>query len=185
MGSFSSIIFLFGVSFIYGVSGTIVLTDLKDLFLWIFSFNSFFLSFESLSKGLTFFEIETFFNHDNESFAYYRNFSESSAIKIKSIYNKFILFRNQTSYFEFLNVYFYNQFSGKGVTCLEYSINLIIEKYIEESGFTPDVFKHIKTSINPHDLYVGDKKNELFNYLSILSAVMTEKNLYGSSCESF
>ena len=42
LGSLSTALFLLGVTFIYGLSGSIVLTDFKDFFIWIFSTNSFF-----------------------------------------------------------------------------------------------------------------------------------------------
>ena len=42
LGSLSTALFLFGITFVYGLSGSILLTDFKDFFIWVFSANSFF-----------------------------------------------------------------------------------------------------------------------------------------------
>lgn len=59
LGSLSTAFFLLGVTFVYGFSGSLLLTDLNDFFIWVFSTNSFFLSFESLSKALESFQVKT------------------------------------------------------------------------------------------------------------------------------
>ena len=56
LGSLSTALFLFGITFIYGLSGSILLTDFKDFFIWVFSANSFFLGFSSISQALEFFQ---------------------------------------------------------------------------------------------------------------------------------
>ena len=56
LGSLSTAIFLLGVTFIYGLSGSVLLTDFRDFFIWVFSANSFFLSFESIYKSLESFQ---------------------------------------------------------------------------------------------------------------------------------
>ena len=56
LGSLSTALFLFGITFIYGLSGSILLTDFKDFFVWVFSANSFFLGFSSISQALEFFQ---------------------------------------------------------------------------------------------------------------------------------
>jgi NADH:ubiquinone oxidoreductase subunit 2 (subunit N) len=56
LGSLSTAIFLLGVTFIYGLSGSVLLTDFRDFFIWVFSANSFFLSFESIYKALESFQ---------------------------------------------------------------------------------------------------------------------------------
>ena len=58
LGSLSTAFFLLGVTFVYGFSGSLFLTDLNDFFIWVFSTNSFFLSFESISKALENFQIK-------------------------------------------------------------------------------------------------------------------------------
>ena len=42
LGSLSTALFLLGVTFIYGLSGSVILTDFKDFFIWAFSANSLF-----------------------------------------------------------------------------------------------------------------------------------------------
>jgi len=59
LGSLSTAFFLLGVTYIYGFSGSLFLTDLNDFFIWVFSTNSFFLSFESLSTALENFQVKT------------------------------------------------------------------------------------------------------------------------------
>lgn len=56
LGSLSTALFLFGITFIYGLSGSILLTDFKDFFIWVFSANSFFLGFSSISQALEVFQ---------------------------------------------------------------------------------------------------------------------------------
>lgn len=56
LGSLSTALFLLGVTFIYGLSGSLLLTDFKDFFIWIFSTNSFFLSLDSIYKALEVFQ---------------------------------------------------------------------------------------------------------------------------------
>lgn len=56
LGSLSTALFLLGITFIYGLSGSILLTDFKDLFIWVFSANSFFLGFDSISQALESFQ---------------------------------------------------------------------------------------------------------------------------------
>nr|YP_010134166.1 NADH dehydrogenase subunit 2 [Navicula veneta]QWM93656.1 NADH dehydrogenase subunit 2 [Navicula veneta] len=65
LGSLSTALFLLGVTFIYGLSGSVILTDYKDFFIWIFSTNSFFLSFDSIYKALEIFQEKTDVANDN------------------------------------------------------------------------------------------------------------------------
>lgn len=59
LGSLSTALFLFGITFIYGLSGSILLTDFKDFFIWAFSVNSFFLGFDSIAQALEAFQEKT------------------------------------------------------------------------------------------------------------------------------
>lgn len=65
LGSLSTAIFLLGTTFIYGLSGSILLTDFKDFFVWVFSINSFFLSFDSIFKALEAFQERFMFSDDS------------------------------------------------------------------------------------------------------------------------
>jgi len=67
LGSLSTALFLLGVTFIYGLSGSLLLTDFKDFFIWVFSTNSFFLSLESISKALDVFQEKTCAIEDSET----------------------------------------------------------------------------------------------------------------------
>ena len=80
LGSLSTAIFLLGVTFVYGLSGSVLLTDFRDFFIWVFSANSFFLSFESIYKGL-------------ESFQEKTNITESA--KLQAISDKLDLFKTK------------------------------------------------------------------------------------------
>jgi NADH:ubiquinone oxidoreductase subunit 2 (subunit N) len=59
LGSLSTALFLFGITLIYGLSGSIVFTDFKDFFIWVFSLNSIFLSSELFSHLLELFQEKT------------------------------------------------------------------------------------------------------------------------------
>lgn len=59
LGSLSTALFLLGITFIYGLSGSILLTDFKDFFIWVFSANSFFLGFDSIAQALEVFQEKT------------------------------------------------------------------------------------------------------------------------------
>ena len=59
LGSLSTALFLLGVTFLYGLSGSILLTDFKDFFIWVFSANSFFLGFDSIAQALESFQEKT------------------------------------------------------------------------------------------------------------------------------
>lgn len=85
LGSFSTIIFLFGSNLIYGLSGSISIIDFKDLFVWVFSANSFFLSFDSISKALESFPDKTFKLENN-------NLKD-----VQTIYDKFLILKTKTS----------------------------------------------------------------------------------------
>ena len=56
LGSLSTALFLLGVTFLYGLSGSVLLTDFKDFFIWVFSAGSFFLSFEHITEALNVFQ---------------------------------------------------------------------------------------------------------------------------------
>ena len=84
LGSFSTVIFLFGSNLVYGLSGSISIVDFKDLFIWIFSANSFFLSFESISKALESFQTQTFKSEN------------SNCKELQTIYDKFLILKNNT-----------------------------------------------------------------------------------------
>lgn len=93
IGSFSTIIFLLGINLIYGISGSICIFDFKDLFVWVFSVNSFFLSFDNLPKRLEFFQLEKTFS--NQEYKFFDN--NFSLINLKTIFNNLLIFKNKVS----------------------------------------------------------------------------------------
>lgn len=56
LGSLSTALFLLGITMIYGLSGSILLTDFKDFFIWVFSTSSFFFSLDSFSEAFELFQ---------------------------------------------------------------------------------------------------------------------------------
>lgn len=84
LGSLSTAIFLLGITFVYGLSGSVFLTDFRDLFIWVFSANSFFLSFSSISDGM-------------ESFQKKMSFADldSDSVKLQAIFDKLELFKQK------------------------------------------------------------------------------------------
>ena len=87
LGSLSTALFLLGVTFIYGLSGSILLTDFKDFFIWVFSTNSFFLSFESIPKALEIFQEKTDINNESEV-ASLQIMSDKIDLLKKPVYNE-------------------------------------------------------------------------------------------------
>jgi len=83
LGSLSTAIFLLGVTFIYGLSGSVLLTDFKDFFIWVFSANSFFLSLDSIYKALESFQEKTCLSED------------SSTTKLQIVLDKLELLKNK------------------------------------------------------------------------------------------
>ncbi len=89
LGSFSSGLFLFGSSIIFGLTGSVNFEDFKDLFFWSFSNNTALLASGSLIRAFTKFE-EDVLNCGNELY--------DSEKHLKSIVDKFIILK-QHSYF--------------------------------------------------------------------------------------
>lgn len=115
IGSFSTIIFLLGVNLIYGVSGSISIFDFKDLFVWVFSLNSFFLSFDNLTKGLEFFQLEKSFSTNQEHKSFEDDFF---LISLKTIFNNFLILKNKVSISLSDSFYFINEITQEDV-CFE------------------------------------------------------------------
>ena len=77
IGSLSTALFLLGVTFVYGFSGSLVLTDFNDFFIWVFSTNSFFLSLDSVSKALESFNTQISVIDENPSISKLQVISDS------------------------------------------------------------------------------------------------------------
>lgn len=56
LGSLSTALFLLGVTLIYGLCGSILFSDFKDFFIWVFSTGSIFFALDSFSTNLEFFQ---------------------------------------------------------------------------------------------------------------------------------
>lgn len=66
LGSLSTALFLLGITMIYGLSGSILLTDFKDFFIWVFSTSSFFFSLDSFTQAFELFQEKTSVDTDSE-----------------------------------------------------------------------------------------------------------------------
>ena len=60
LGSLSTALFLFGTTFLYALSGSLLLTDFKDFFIWVFSTNSALLTASSIKQNCLGFLSEQF-----------------------------------------------------------------------------------------------------------------------------
>jgi NADH:ubiquinone oxidoreductase subunit 2 (subunit N) len=123
LGSLSTALFLLGVTFVYGFSGSLLLTDFNDFFIWAFSTNSFFFSFESIFKALESFQVKTN-TTENLSIAKLQLISDS----LDLLKNKIYLLALD---FEFLKPTFY-YFSTKTSGLFETNFcDSISEKFFE------------------------------------------------------
>ena len=100
LGSLSTALFLLGVTFIYGLSGSLLLTDFKDFFIWIFSTNSFFLSLDSIYKALEVFQEKTDVTGDSET------------SKVQVMLDKLDLLKNKAYFLSFEMESFKQVFNG-------------------------------------------------------------------------
>lgn len=146
LGSFSTAFLLLGITFVYGFSGSLLLTDFNDFFIWMFSVNSFFFSFDSLFKAFASFQTNTY---ATENFL---------VTKLNVISNNLDLFKKKTNFFE-LNFEFlkpnFDSFSTNTVDDIEISLarnlsekmfelyyNLeLTDCYFQTSSYQLDFFK--------------------------------------------
>ena len=56
LGSLSTALFLLGITLIYGLCGSILFSDFKDFFIWVFSTNSIFFALDFLSNNFELFQ---------------------------------------------------------------------------------------------------------------------------------
>nr|YP_010377431.1 NADH dehydrogenase subunit 2 [Navicula tsukamotoi]QYB23118.1 NADH dehydrogenase subunit 2 [Navicula tsukamotoi] len=94
LGSLSTALFLFGITMVYGSCGSILFTDFKDFFIWIFSANSIFFIYDSFSSVFEFFQ-------DNICFT-----ENSEVEKLKIIYKKLNFLDFSNVKFSFLKTRF-------------------------------------------------------------------------------
>lgn len=165
LGSFSTIVFLFGSNLIYGLTGSISIVDFKDLFVWVFSANSFFLSFESISNALESFQDKTSTKSNNYSIQ-----------TLQAIYNKFLILKSNTN----LNLFDFK--------CLLLTFG-IIETEIQRDGtlsevgtYVDELKEHIfrkmvqaKDEIN-NSFYLNNENQILKYYKDLVTDHLTEKS---------
>ena len=113
IGSFSTIIFLFGTNLIYGISGTISLIDFKNLFIWVFSINSFFLTIEYFLETLKFFQLEKAFNNED-----YRFSDTSSLITLRTTFDNLLILKTKT-YTPLSDAFFFSNIVKEYFFCTE------------------------------------------------------------------
>ena len=85
LGSLSTALFLLGITIIYGLSGSIVLSDFQDFFIWVFCTNSYLVSSDPISQLLDVFQEKNNVSVDLES------------TKLKVVSDKLALLGNQSS----------------------------------------------------------------------------------------
>lgn len=92
LGSFSTVLFLFGINLIYGFSGSMSIMDFKDMFTWNFSSNSFFFDqnsdSSSILKSLLSFHAASILMDELTG-------NESSCMKYEMVYDIFTVFPEQ------------------------------------------------------------------------------------------
>lgn len=89
LGSLSTALFLLGISLLYGLSGSLILTDFSDLFVWAFSVKSFSLSFDTLLNYLE-------FSQENSELS-----EDSVYIKLKLMSEKLNFLEEKSKFSEF------------------------------------------------------------------------------------
>lgn len=97
LGSFSTVIFLLGITLIYSVSGSLSIMDFKDLFPWTFSSNSYFVNQDgsSILKSLISFHAASLVLNELDTYSYY-------SIKNELTYDLFSIFPELTLDLDFL-----------------------------------------------------------------------------------
>lgn len=163
IGSLSTALFLFGVTFVYGFSGSLILTDFNDFFIWSFSTSSFFLSFESIAKALENFQVTT------------SGLGNSSIAKLQVILDSLDLIKIKTYYcgldFEFLK------------SILAYSSNYVIE--LSEIDLCKNIYHKMFYAYCNLDLIHITSQYQLQTYysISLLNNFLLENNFQNFSIE--
>jgi NADH:ubiquinone oxidoreductase subunit 2 (subunit N) len=171
LGSLSTAIFLLGVTFIYGFSGSVLLTDFKDFFIWVFSTNSAILSLESI------FDIFNSFQEKIDSN------TSSNCLNLKIVSDKFDFFKsdsvmpfNDNIMFHFIN----NLESVNDVTtffemlcCYQLLADL---ELVDSSFFDQNDISHtfLKININSlSNLFVNTELNSDSYFMTDVSFVVS------------
>jgi len=186
LGAFSSGLFLFGSSLIYGISGSINFADFKDLFFWAtpgYTTRTL-INLDSLSVGI--FIIVNKVNLMGTGFCY---FSEYDLEMLTKEFDYFIFLKNTLAFYGPWDVkyFFFSDFYyNKILFCLQDSMcydNIIYER-IERTGNSELVYSYgfvypmlIKNLLNPY-VWESDKLCNLFlGYNNPISEYIFPKNI--------
>lgn len=155
LGALSTSIFLLGVSLVYGISGTINFMDLKDLFMWIFSINCFFFSFESIIKAINFFEIEKIYLNNNY---YFEKNIPYYMTQFNTIISNFLIFKNQI-FFNSDNLDLYSYPDLYLYLMNSYDINIINNHNVIDKNINAELFEHY---FNTKNSFLSSTTNFIF-----------------------
>jgi len=170
LGSFSTVIFLLGITLIYSVSGSLSMIDFKDLFSWTFSSDSYFLKKDfqdsSILKSLISFYATSLILDEYSTYNYY-------FIKDDLTYDMISIFPEITSALDFIepndeNFYYYMVFGMLEIKLFITDRKLSLKKLIinmdsEDYSALMDAYMY---SADPKFITLTyGIKNEKFNFL--------------------
>jgi NADH:ubiquinone oxidoreductase subunit 2 (subunit N) len=155
LGALSTSIFLLGVSLVYGISGTINFMDLKDLFMWIFSINCFFFSFESIIKAINFFEVEKIYLNNNY---YFEKNVPYYMTQFNTIISNFLIFKNQL-FFNSDNLDLHSYPDLYLYLTNSYDIHIINNHNVIDKNINAELFEHY---FNTKNSFLSSTTNFIF-----------------------
>ena len=135
LGSLSTAIFLLGITMIYGLSGSILLTDFKDFFIWTFTTSSFFFSLDSFSQAFDFFQEEASVDTDPQTLKLRLMLSKLSPLEeeVNFPVSEIDVFKpTPASEFSGLKTL---EYSYKSDASLNFSVLTAIKPYVLESSY--------------------------------------------------
>lgn len=172
LGSLSTALFLLGVTFLYGLSGSIFITDFKDFFIWVFSANSFFLSFDSISEALESFQ-EKINPSENPSLTKLQSMSEK--LNILGTHSNF-----SKSEIDFLNPVFEScGINSSDLNAKEY-IYPIVEKFL---GYYNESSVNSVLGFYDHMSSVDSNFLKINAFIFSINDFLIENNLQNASVE--
>ena len=102
LGSLSTALFLFGITLIYGFSGSIIFSDFKDFFSWIFTMNATFWAFDSCFSFIEFSQEKTSVTTNSEitEIEFFSNKLDALHQNISLLDNNSHVFKANLGYFD-------------------------------------------------------------------------------------
>lgn len=166
IGSLSTALFLLGVTFVYGFTGSLILTDFNDFFIWSLFVNSSPFLFESMAKAFESFQVKTI-DIESSFFTKLQNISDHlDLIKKKAFLDKLD--------FEFLKPTLSCASFNKAGELFEINLCKEIFEKVSELYYQMNVMGFM------------DKKLLVTNYVVLsLNSFLIESNFQNSSIELF